>query len=113
MRLTGKFRVCLLLDDGGGQTTAVFEPEGDEPFELLHADALASGLVALKAALAGARRVIEAGRAEREAWIRSAQLAELDVSGIDDQSSAYSRALANFERAHGKGHPFTEDLTKL
>jgi hypothetical protein len=103
-------RICLLLDTGNDHARAVYEPAGDGPFEELPAGALIAGMHAFRAAFARARRVIETGKNEREAWRKSAELHRMELDALDDQAGLYVSSLAEFERAHGRGYPITEDL---
>lgn len=112
-------RPCLLLADRDRGPVGVFAPKpGDEhaPLEDCPPAAMASGLVAARAALQTARRVIETGKEERLAFRstleRSGAAEHLELSALDHQAQAHGNALAAFERCYGSRYPITEDLTK-
>lgn len=108
-------RTCLLLqwEGRGGPVLAVWEPADSETdLEILPQAALVDGIRLLLQEVALARRVIETGRAEREAWQKSVQIAGVELEAMSDHSGAYGRALVEFERRYGRGYPYTEELSR-
>lgn len=110
-------RCYLLRMPGDERLEGVFAPAedvagGSLPLEELTPGAWATAATLFHRALYRARRVIEAGEAERQAFQRTAELQGLELDALADQATAYGNAAAEFHRLHGKGRPLVEELSR-
>lgn len=113
-------RVCILGRETGGEVSsdrdhvAFYKPANDVAGELqlpMQPD-LVVGMVQLRNALLLARRAIVAGKQYAQVVQDAAAKAGVEMEAMSDQAEAYNRALAAFERKHGRGTPMNEDLTR-
>lgn len=112
-------RVCILGRTTGEEAhershVAFYKPANDVAGELqlpMQPD-LVEGLVQLREALLLARRAIVAGKAYAQVVQDAAAKAGVEMEALSDQADEYNRTLNAFERKHGRGTPFNEDLTR-
>ncbi len=113
-------RVCVLGRETGGESIdrehiAFYRPATDVAagdLQLPMQPDLVEGMVQLRNALLLARRAIEAGKQYALIVQDAAAKAGVEMEALSDQAEAYNRALATFERKHGRGTPMNEDLTR-